>query len=256
MKSLNVLLVVLLIFVYGCLDSKPKPPGTQPTHPLVKNLSPPDVNKPVKTSPIPVKRIKPQLPNDDQPALIMLRDEQPFSGKISMKGSVDIGTDFIDFKSIEGEKSETVRILYRLPQDMMKLSVDAFDGSIEIMELSGSQGANRQTLVKEKQSLRFAEFWQISEKPLEVALGAFTSIVQQKINQKTKGTEYTEAEVNIIDKGKSVSTIPIGESTLVKTSVGSLSVYLELSHFYNSDDEGLKQYPSGYMLHLWVVGQR
>lgn len=254
MRKLMILLVLVALGAVSCGQSVPAQVEPTPTHPLLEGLDPPPLNQPlVAPKPIPLDKLSPQLPEDDLPALLVLLGERPFSGTFRETGRLNISHDIIELQPAEGEP---LRILYRMPQEMVQLPESTLVGRVDVAEFSGPQGANRSVMVYDKQALLFAEVWQSLGTPLTVGLGDKLRLSQGETRPRDRNGGYTETKLGVFDGEELVTTIPIGKPTTVETRVGAFQVFVEVSHLFSSRKSDLGQYPDTYILHFWIVGLR
>lgn len=250
MLKLSFRLAILGLFVASCVPTAVTPPDDQPEHPLLDNLEPPPLNLPVEFEPAEIEPVKPELPEDDSAGLILLLGDDPLVGVFSASGRLQVTEELIELEPSEGE---ALRILYRLPTDMVGLLERSGRGSADVTEFSGPQGADRLTIVMDERALLFAEVWRTSKQPHKIELAQGLTLAQEPVGAEDRQKGYTEVELLVFDGDGNVTPIPVGEPTILKTKVGEYQILAEVSHLLITEDSELDQFGSGYILHVWVV---
>lgn len=248
-----VALSAVLIAAAVVLNTALAPQQTEREHPLLDNLQAPPVNTPVQVPVFAREQVRPQLPDDGQPAVLVLQGNMPFRGSLTARGMVAVQPNALDFRPTS-EEQEPIRILYRLPDRMEPLAQSNFEGAIEVREASGPAGSDRQLIVRGDNIIRFGEIWQSRPEPIDIALSPNVRIVQAASSQRQE-RGYTPVEVQVVDNRETVATLSIGEVNEVETSEGMLTIYPSTSQYLNTGDDQLAQYPSQYTLHVWIRGQ-
>jgi hypothetical protein len=180
---------------------------------------------------------------------LIVRGEQVAQGEIRLEGKLSIEPGAIILTPSQGE---SLRILYRLPKALPAPSRIPELGKVSIREFSGPQGADRKVIVGNGRELTFAEVWQTSPKPLDVALTNEVSLVQQAAPEPK--AEYSVADLIVKQKGEVLGKVPVGSATRIQTGAGVLVVYVEVSHRYRVP-EGEDHAGDRYILQGWVTGQ-
>jgi len=222
-------------------------------HPLLQGLTPPPVNMPIRLPTGPREQVRPQLPDDGEPVLLIVRDGAPFTGTVQQRGRFAVRDDVIEFRTAS-EQQSVLRMLYRLPEALEPLARGTFEGTLELQETGGPEGANRQLLVRSNETIQLGEVWQSRSAPLEVALGQRVQLVQTPIAQRTERGQVP-VEVQVVDNGEVIATLPVGEATDVQTSEGGLTFYPLTSQYMATGEGQLAQYPDQYTLHVWIRGR-
>ena len=142
-----VLLVVSMAGVVACGTTDPEPPKDRPRHPLLDNLKPPPLNRPVAAAPIPVDGAA--LPGGNRPALLLLKDGRPFQGVVTSQGRITTRANRIEFAS---EGRSPIQILYRLTQGLSPIPEGEASGHATLLERSSPAGPDRLVLIRSDRS--------------------------------------------------------------------------------------------------------
>ncbi len=255
MRKIATMILAVALIAVACGGSVTEPAPPAPEHPLLEGLERPPLNEPLtaaKTEP-PLDMMPLGLPEDELPALLVLLGERPFVGTFREAGRLTVRSDRIELQPAEGDP---LQILYRLPLGVEKLAEGTGEGSVDVTELSGPDGADRSVMVRDARALFFVEVWRNSATPLTVQLSDRLSLVQRRTDAADGDGSYTEVELSAFHEGELVVRIPIGEPTLVKTNDGAFQVFSEVSHLFTPPKTDLGQYPRAYILHVWVVRLR
>ncbi len=248
MRTLAILAALALTMI-AC-QVEPQPPADQPQHPLLENLEPPPLNRPVTVTTKPGEQVAPRLPAGEQAALLLLQDGRPFSGTLRASGELTVGDSVIDFRPAQGA---ALQILYRTPRGLPSLRAESRPGRLDVVERSRPEGADRRVVVSDDAGLVLAQIWRSSPRPLQVELPGGLALAQASVAPQDTAAGYTEVPLQARVRGERVATLAIGQAVSVRTGAGPVQVLTEVSHRFVPDDPQTAQYPGGYILHVWVT---
>lgn len=259
-RNLAIALVAIAIVVAAALLLYTRQTSQDPyaNRALPSNLpstGEPPANLPLEITPLSPETFEPQLTDDGQPQLLLVQDSQPFVGSLRATGEFVLEPNRIQFTPEDGGAALT--ILYQLP-DVLQLGVEGrFQGELNLLEASTPAAANRLlTLTSADSALVLSEAWRTEPEPQRLPVSEGIELVQEAVDPSSSdNSDYTESPVYLEDNGERIADIPIGEASSVETSQGTFNVYVEISHLFASErgDEG--EYPPGYILKAWVIGE-
>jgi hypothetical protein len=248
--KLRMLMLVTFLVAVAC--AAPRTGGSiepgqagETDHPLLEGLERPPQNSPLTAPPpIDIEEQPIQLPDDSIQALLIVLNDAPFSGKLEASGSLEVSRDAIELETSQG----ALRILYRTPPAMERVTQPQGEGNIGIEEFSDAEGANRLVVVRDRKTVLLAEVWQSAADPLEVSVADGLRLVQRPAEREGEG--YTEARLDAFDGSSSLGEISIGEPSVLQTEIGPVQVFVETSHLFHSEADEEDE----YILHVWIVG--
>jgi hypothetical protein len=245
--------LLLLGLIGGCTVQPQRPAGTEPVHALLQDVSPPPYNRPARVAPVvqpaPTPP-QPRLPPDDQPAVLILRGDQPFSGQLETRGTISISEQSIRF---EPDTGTPLTILYRPPEQFAELPRTVVEGRLTVREQSGPAGADRLLLVRSPGGLVFGEIWQRAADPISVEVTPGVRVRQSRVLEGRTEPGFNLAEVDVYDGERPVAALMPGQRARVRTSAGDLEMLLQTSHWFQPSEAEADQYPAEYVLHLWLT---
>lgn len=235
--------------VVACGGGGPEPPADQPRHPLLDNLQPPPLNRPVVDVPIPTAA--PSLPPGDRPALLLVSQGRRFHGTATLAGRVVASKGRVEFTSPD---RPPLQILYRLPAGLRALpDVDA-KGSVTLLERTNPGGPNRQVLIRTDGALLLAHVWLTSPKPLAVTLdeAAGLRLVQLPVRRATPDGLLADAQVEVFDGDLRAGAAANRVLTPIRARTGSFQAFVETSRLAYASGR-TDQRDGRYILEAWVV---
>jgi len=248
MRSLTMLSALALILI-ACTDRAPSPPADQPVHPLLDDLDPPPLNRPIRPVQVRHDAAKLQLVEGDQPALLIVQGGNAYAGQMSASGTFTVSRNRIDFEPVD---AEPLTIMYRLPDAIGSIADATGTGQLQLLDRSGPAGADRLVVLRRNGDVLFGEVWQRSAEPLTIVLSKRLRLVQTELREDDKAGDYTPMDLALYDGDDPIANLSVGKPVRASTSAGNLSVYVEASYLFESETETAGQYPREYILHAWL----
>jgi len=216
-------------------------------HPLLLQHTLAPNNQPIAASTeVPMPPKPPTLQDDNLPDLVVSVGAQTFNGELEYTGPLSISNESID---IDPSGSDPITIQYRLPEQIGPIPSIRTGTVILIAETVPARSETR-ILLSDDLGLVFGQIRYSSESPIYVDLGSSVSLKQSSV---IGVTDFAlEVPVNLVDNGVSIAQIPINVPTTVKTSIGKIDIFVELS-FYSEPDMRLTDRVTPYSLMAWIV---
>ena len=243
----RILALVIAAASAGCA-AEPDPPPGQPQHVLLNELEPPPLNRPTAPSSVRADEPPPQAAPGDTPGVFAFREGRLIVGTIEVAGNVSVEPAVI---RVQPESGAPIELRYRLPAGLSVPAPRSGAGRAAITQQTSPAATDRRVLVSIGEQPVLAEIWQQRSQPLEFEIGPGIRLVQ---GEAVSGNgQYAEAPVTVVDGGRTLVRVPIGEPVVVQSSAGPVRVLVQVTHLFTPSPADAGQVEGGYILRAWAV---
>lgn len=242
----TLLILTCGLVLTACGARTPQPPEDRPEHAVLEGVEAPPLNRPLAAQPVRTPQVPETL--QDGPGVVRVTvNGATFKGQLDETGELSVTDTAISLATAD---QRAIRIQYRAPSELTALPVRSGPGALRLLDRSGPEGADRVMVVRQGGALRLGEVWQSNAEPIRFDLGG--SLVLQQRGTDTPGSGAVEVPVDVLDGGRAVARVPIGEATQVQTRSGIYQVFVRASHL-SASSQPAGQFGDGYVLNAWVV---
>jgi hypothetical protein len=224
----------------GCRWAQ-EPSSNRPRHALIDNLQPPPLNRPIKSTPIPVDA--PAFHGTRTGAVVTI-DGRVFEGTATLKGRARAAPGRLEFT---GSDKQTIQVVYRSPAELP--APLGFDGEAELRltEQSSPDGPERTVLLRAEGSLLFAHAAVKAIDPVSVELQEGWRLFQSQVSPAPR---LLVAPVALRVGGMTVAISPLKPTPIV-VGARTFTAFVEASRWAWAGPKD--QHAGGYILEAWIV---
>ena len=221
-------------------------------HPLLVQQTQIPNNEPlVMSTLIPSPSEQPSLLDDDLPDIVISMESQIFNGNFEYTGPISTTNGTIE---INQPDASPVIIQYRLPKQIGPIP-DIDFGTVKLISENTPGYIQREILISDDAGLLFGQVLKNAESPINIKLGEAVSLAQSSVDGIPVASSNIPVDVNMIDAGSVITSVPISSPHSIPTTIGNIDVFVDIS-FYNQSNPLYSESFTSYSLDTWIVRKR